>query len=309
MLRSLENHQPSNPTPAQPVRLAEAVLLILVFITASLGFLLLSVGIQTSQDLNPWTNVPQAFIPPLLIGGLAFGVHEILRSRRFQGEQIILPIVFLLLTFGLLMIWRLRGPDGFWQQVSRGLLPGLVVVSVLILRPWLVERIRRWAVPITIFGLLLPIATAFFGEVDETGARLALKLGPIPAVQPSELIKLSLVIFLAWYIDREGRKAEGRARPFLGWLRLPPLHYFLPGVLFVSLAALALVQMSDFGAVPILAFIFIGMLFAGFDTRIFLSVAGIGLNPQLIGRPGAGIYLGGPGSDPDALPGIPGSLE
>jgi hypothetical protein len=154
--------------------------------------------------------------------------YWILRSRRLQGEQIILPIVFLLLTFGLLMIWRLRGPDGFWQQVSRGLLPGLVVVSVLILRPRLVERTRRLAIPIAIVGLLLPIAAVFFGEVDESGARLALKLGPIPAIQPSELIKLSLVIFLG-FIDRE--EIEGSTA--LGWLRLP-LSLFLGLVSFVG---------------------------------------------------------------------------
>jgi cell division protein FtsW (lipid II flippase) len=257
-------------------------LLILVFITASLGFFLLSLGTQISLDQDPWTDLPLAFIPPLLIGGLAFGVHGLLRRRRARGEQTILPVVFLLLTFGLLMIWRLRGAEGFWQQVSRGLLPGLVIVGILILRPWLVEGVRRWAVLIAFIGLLLPLATAFFGEVDETGARLALKLGPLPAVQPSELIKLSLVIFLAWYIDREGRRAEGRARPFLGWLRLPPLRYFLPGVIFVALATFALVQMSDFGAVPILTLIFIGMLFAGFETRIFLTVASIGLALALV---------------------------
>lgn len=268
--------------PTRPARLTEAFLLILVCFSAGLGFVLLSIGSQTAQGSSPWSGLPLALIPPLLIGVSAFSVHGILRWRRVQAEQLILPIVFLLLTIGLLMIWRLRGPGGVWQQVFRGLVPGLAAMYFLILRPGLVERIRRWAVPIAVFGLLLPIATAFFGEVDETGARLALKLGPLPPVQPSELIKLSLVIFLAWYIDREGRKAEGRAHPFLGWLRLPSLHYFIPGILFVALAALALVQMSDFGAVPILALIFIGMLFAGFETRIFLAVGLIGLVLSLL---------------------------
>jgi cell division protein FtsW len=150
------------------------------------------------------------------------------------------------------------------------------LVAAFILKPHLLERTRRWAPAIIALGVLLPILTALFGEVDETGARLALKLGPLPAIQPTEIIKLSLIIFLAWYIDRQGRRVEGRARPFLGWLRLPGLHYFLPGILVVSLATLALVQMSDFGAVLILALIFIGMMFAGFETRIFLTIAIIG---------------------------------
>jgi cell division protein FtsW (lipid II flippase) len=130
---------------------------------------------------------------------------------------------------------------------------------------------------IGLIGLLLPIATFLFGVVDETGARLALKLGPLPAMQTSELIKISMIIFLAWHVEEQGRAAEGRARPFLGWMRIPALQYFIPGVLFVAVATLALVQMSDYGAVMILGSIFIAMLYAGFETRIFMAVSTIGL--------------------------------
>jgi cell division protein FtsW (lipid II flippase) len=156
-------------------------------------------------------------------------------------------------------------------------LPGWLICVILILQPVLVERLRQWAVPISLVGLALPFITALFGEVDETGVRLSLKIGPLPAIQTSELIKLALIIFLAWYIERQGQRVEGRARPVLGFLRLPPLEYFIPGALFAALGALALVAMSDYGAVIILAVIFVGMLYAGFDTRTFATVAAIGL--------------------------------
>jgi cell division protein FtsW (lipid II flippase) len=100
-------------------------------------------------------------------------------------------------------------------------------------------------------------------------------------VQTSELIKLALVIFLAWYIEKEGEEAEGRARPLL-WLRVPGVRSVSPGVLFVSLATLALVKMSDFGAVLILGCLFVAMLYVGFQTRIFLTVAAIGLALSLV---------------------------
>src|SRR5207237_1012687 len=81
------------------------------------------------------------------------------------------------------------------------------------------------------------LATAFFGVVDETGARLALKLGPLPAIQTSEILKLALIIFLAEYIAREGEKAQARGRPVLGGrLRLPAARYVVPGLLFVAMA-------------------------------------------------------------------------
>jgi cell division protein FtsW (lipid II flippase) len=181
-----------------------------------------------------------------------------------------------LFTIGLIMIWRLRGEDGVWQQITRGFLPGVTLVSLFILRPKTLEQVRRLAVPISLAGLVLAIATAFFGAVDETGARLALKLGPLPAIQTSEFIKVALIIFLAWYIEQEGQEVEGRARPFLGWFRLPALYYFLPGVMFVGVATLALVRMSDYGALPILGLLFVTMLYVGFEPRVFATVAAIG---------------------------------
>lgn len=267
---------------ARPWRGMEALLLVIVTAIALLGFILLAVGMQVQLKQSPLATLPAALLPPLLVGAFFAAIHILLRLRRVALEPILLPVVELLLTVGLLMIWRLRGPDGVWQQLLRGFIPGMLVIAILILRPQWIERVRRWAIPISIFGLALPIATALFGVVDETGARLALKLGPLPAIQASEIIKVVLVIFLAWYIEREGREAAGRARPLFGWLRLPAVRYLIPGTLFVGLATLALVAMSDFGAVLILGTIFIGMLYAGFETRIFAAIAAMGLVMALL---------------------------
>ena len=258
-------------------RFTESFLLALVFVIALLGFALLAIGMQVKQGADIWSGLPGALLPPLVIGISSAGLHYLMCKRGMQVSQLILPVSMLLFTTGLLMIWRLQGASGAWQQLTRGFLPGMVVIAVLIVKPRWVERIRQWAVPICLMGLLLLVATAFLGVIDETGSRLALQLGNLPPIQPSEVIKLSLVVFLAWYIDREGKQVEGRARPFLGWLRLPPIHFFIPGVLFVAIATLALVKMSDFGAVLILAFIFAGMLFIGFETRIFLTISAIGM--------------------------------
>lgn len=272
----------STKSAARPWRGMEALLLVIVTAIAVLGFILLAVGMQVQLKQSPLATLPSALLPPLLVGVFFASIHILLRARQVALEPILLPVVELLMTVGLLMIWRLRGPSGVWQQLLRGFIPGMLVIAALILHPQWIERVRRWAIPISIFGLALPIATALFGVVDETGARLALKLGPLPAIQASEIIKVVLIIFLAWYIEREGREAAGRARPLFGWLRLPAVRYLLPGTLFVGLATLALVAMSDFGAVLILGTIFIGMLYAGFETRIFGAIAAIGLFMALL---------------------------
>jgi cell division protein FtsW (lipid II flippase) len=270
------------------LRSTETGLIILVGLIVLLGFALTTAVLRTTTETaeTGWGGV--VIVPAIVVGGL-FAIHLFLIRRAGSQEQFIWPITGLLVTIGLVLLWRLLGPDAVWQQLTRGWLPGVVVAAVLIWKPSLVERIRRrWAFYIGGIGLVLILLTAFFGVADESGARLSLRFGPLPAIQTTEFVKLSLIIFLAWYIERVGEAAEGRARVF-GWLRLPAVKYVVPGLLFVFLATLALVKMSDFGAVPILAGLFVIMFYTGFQTRTFLTTALIGLVLSVI--VGAGLAL------------------
>jgi cell division protein FtsW (lipid II flippase) len=263
-------------------RIVEALLLVIATLLTFQGFIMVAIAGQIRQEGSPWVALPGALLPPLVFAIVFFTLHFLLRLQRVEVDQIMLPVIAFLVAIGLVMIWRLRGAEGVWQQILRGLLPGCLLAGFLIVKPGNVEWLRRWAVPISLAGLMLPFATALFGVVDETGSRLSLKLGFLPPIQTSELIKVALIVFLAWYAEREGRTAQGRATPWLGWLRLPAIRYLIPGALFVLMASLALVQMSDYGAVLILSFIFVGMLYAGFETRIFAAITVLGLALALL---------------------------
>lgn len=259
-------------------RPTEAILILIAVLVAFLGHILAASAEQLLAEASVLAALPGALVPPAVLAVSLLSLHLLLCWRRLQGEQLILPIVGLLTAIGLSVIFRLQGSGGVWQQITRGWIPGLILMTLFILYPGLIERIRRqWPILISLAGLFLLLVTAFFGVVDETGARLALKLGPLPAVQTSELIKLALIIFLAWYIESEGEKIEGRPARMIGWFRFPSPTYFIPGVVFVALATLALVKMSDFGAILILGVLFVGMLYAGFQPSVFLSVAAIAL--------------------------------
>lgn len=248
----------------------------MTLVILGLGFVLVTAAgnLRAGRPLD--TSLLSALLPPLVTGLTLLGLHLLLLWRGVAVEQVLLPAVAVIFALGLIIIWRLRGDEGAWQQITRGWLPGALLSAVLIARPRWMEYIRKSAVWISGVGLFLTALTALFGAVDETGARLALKLGPLPAIQTSEILKVSLIIFLAWYIDREGAAAEGRAITLFGRLRLPAVRYFMPGALFVGMASLALVRMSDYGAVLILGLLFVAMLYAGFETRTFLTVAAIG---------------------------------
>jgi len=257
-------------------RTGESAALLMTLVILGLGFVLVTAAgnLRAGRPLD--TSLLPALLPPLVTGLTLLGLHMLLLWRGVAVEQVLLPAVAVIFALGLIIIWRLRGDEGAWQQITRGWLPGALLSAVLIARPRWMEYIRKSAVWISGVGLFLTALTALFGAVDETGARLALKLGPLPAIQTSEILKVSLIIFLAWYIDREGAAAEGRAITLFGRLRLPAVRYFMPGALFVGMASLALVRMSDYGAVLILGLLFVAMLYAGFETRTFLTVAAIG---------------------------------
>jgi cell division protein FtsW (lipid II flippase) len=258
-------------------RPTEAALLILVSALAGLGFALATSAAQLELGLSPLPALPAALLPPAVLALSLWAVHALLSRRGQTGEQLVLPIVGFLSAIGLVVIWRLQPADIVWQQLLRGWLPGILVMAVLVARPGLVERIRRDSpITISLTGLALLVATAFFGQVDATGARLSLRLGPLPPVQTSELIKLALIVFLAWYIDSQGARAEGRAQP-MAWLRWPPMRYLVPGAVYVFVAVLALVRMSDLGAILVLGCLFAGLIYAGFEPRVSLAILGVGL--------------------------------
>ncbi len=263
-------------------RPVEGLALILVTVFSLLVFFSASAGLQVRQGESPLANLPGALLPPLGVM-ISFGFfHHFLCFNRFRSEQIILPVISLLLMVGLVMIYRLLGPAGAWQQILRGFLPGLLAAGVLVAHPAWIERIRRWAIPICLGGLALPILTGLFGTVDETGARLALKLGPLPAIQTSEMLKLAMIIFLAWFIERQKRATDGHTSILFNWMRRAALRYFITAVLFVGLSTLALVVMADYGAVLILGCIFMAMLYAGFTKRTFLMIVGTGFTLAVI---------------------------
>ncbi len=70
---------------------------------------------------------------------------------------------------------------------------------------WIVSQIppqtlMRFAPPVYIFGLILLIAVALFGDI-RNGARRWLNLG-FTSIQPSEIMKIAVPLMLAWYFQK-----------------------------------------------------------------------------------------------------------
>jgi len=206
-------------------------------------------------------------------------VAFIVAGRRI--DQVLLPAVALLGGIGLLLMQRL--PQDLVAQEFFGLVLGLgqlqamwllvamAVIGALALGvrsdAWLRNYKYTWAAA----GIGLLLLTFVFGS-EVNGARLTLSIGPISG-QPSELLKVILVVFLAGYLS-ENRSLLAEESTRLGPLRLPPIPYLAPmGAMWAIALGIVVVQ-RDLGAALLFFAVFLAMLYVA-TGRLSYVIGGL----------------------------------
>lgn len=204
----------------------------------------------------------------------AVHVAFVLSGRR--TDQVLLPTVGLLGGIGLLLMARLPqnlagSLGGLAQTQLVWLLIGLAIVAVLGVAVrndvWLRGYKYTWAA----IGVGLLVLTFLFGR-DVNGARLTLTLGPISG-QPSELLKVILVIFLAGYLS-ENRRLLVEESTRIGPIRLPPLPYLAPMVAMWAIALGIVIVQRDLGAALLFFAVFLLLLYVS-TGRVSFVVLGL----------------------------------
>src|SRR5262249_45387286 len=152
----------------------------------------------------------------------------------------LLPLAALLTGLGWLVVDRLD-PDLGLNQLLWILIGAMLLIGAVTLGRdfgWL----QRDKYTCALFGLGLMGVTALFGR-EGYGARLWLSVGGVN-FQPTELMKLLLVVFMAGYLA-EKREALALASYRWGALRLPPLPYLLPLLAMWSVSLVMLLWQRD----------------------------------------------------------------
>jgi len=215
-------------------------------------------------------------IPGIYVG-ILFAIHVafVLTGRRM--DQVLLPVTGMLGSLSLLLMARLpQGLAGLSVgSLELGLAPlqllwlslALAVLAVLAVAVrndnWLREYKYTWAA--VGIGLLLLV---FVLSPDTSGPRLSLQIGPI-AGQPSELLKVILVVFLAGYLA-ENRTLLARTSTRIGPISLPPVPYLLPMVAMWGVALAIVIIQRDLGAALLFFTVFLTLLYVA--TRRFAYV-------------------------------------
>lgn len=255
-------------------RSTEFGLLIFPAMIAIIGLATIVLVPQARLDWS-WSEiwVGLAFACAVLIMSLSLGL------RGFRGDQTILPITAMISILGLLIIQRLHpdlaaAGDAYSALAQRHLMylaAGLLIMwlTVMLLGPvGLIRWLQRYRYLLIIGAIALQLSTFFLGT-EVYGAKLWIEIGPIQ-IQPSEIVKLALVAFLASYLD------ENRDLLAIGWkagpFTLPPIPSLIPMAVMWAACLLTLIVLNDLGSALLFFGIFLAMLYIATGGLIYVAV-------------------------------------
>ncbi|WP_432545631.1 FtsW/RodA/SpoVE family cell cycle protein [Kineococcus sp. SYSU DK004] len=250
---------------------------------AELVLVLLALAISTGAWAVVGLTADGALPPNMLVhagvlGGLAVGLHLVLRWRAKYADPVLLPVATLLNGLGLVMIHRLDGATSGAAQAPRqfvwSALGVLAAAAVLVLvRDHRV--LRRYTFTAMVAGLvllLLPLLPVLGREIN--GARIWVGIGPL-SFQPGEIAKIVLAVFFAGYLVVH-RDALSLTGPKLLFLRLPRARDLGP-ILLAWLASVGvLVLQRDLGTSLLFFGLFVAVLYVATE-RVSWIVLGLGL--------------------------------
>jgi len=207
--------------------------------------------------LHTTTDIPTRHLLAL-VGGWAVAwsaTYSVLRIRVPDADPFIVPVVALLTGWGLLLQARLAAAPFLLKQIV-WLLIGCGALTFVASYPTLTRQLRRYRYSLLVGGLLLLGLTLVFG-VNPSGFGQRLWLGVLGVYfQPSESLKLLLIIYLAAYLcDRRNVLIQRTSTLPLWVIVLGPM------LTLVGIALLLLGWQQDLGAALLFYFTCVALLY------------------------------------------------
>src|SRR5918995_3035152 len=250
----------------------ELRLLLPILLLVPAGFAITNIAITDQLDPGP-LGLAVGYVAMLV------GAHLLLVLLGHRGDQLILPAVGAMGGLGMIMLNRLpqdlAGTRAFGVELGMAatqlLWFGVGIFTMLAIAIGLRDDgiLRHYKYSWAAIGILLLAATLVLGY-EVNGARLWIDLGPV-SVQPGELLKIVLVIFIAAYLA-ETRTLLTSARMRIGIISFPPLPYFLPMLVLFAAVMLIVVRLNDLGTALLFFGIFLTMLFVATGRRSYMLI-------------------------------------
>lgn len=188
-----------------------------------------------------------------------------------KPDYIYIVSIGILLAFGLLMLFSASSPEAYGKfsdsyffikrQILFGVIPGAIlffVCSQLDYHLWF-----RWAKPLFYFSILLLVLVLIPGVGGDIGtARSWFKIAGI-SFQPSELVKLTMIFYLAGWLETVKQLDPKEWR-----------HYFLPFIFVLLIVGGLLMKQPDLGTFIIIFIIAVAVFLAGGGHWFYLFGVG-----------------------------------
>ena len=196
------------------------------------------------QRSNALSNVSLTYGAVFL--GLCVAGSLFMRATLPHADPYMFPLVALLASFGIVMVYRID-PTLARQQAQwfvLGLL--LFAVTIIAFRDYRKLEHYRYVIMIVSLGLLLMPRLPGIGY-QANGAYLGVRIPGVFVFQPTEFAKIGLVVFLASYLRDTRQVLVMGARRFLG-VTIPPIKHFGPVLVIWGVAMLILILLHDIGS-------------------------------------------------------------
>lgn len=196
-------------------------------------------------------------------------------------DMTLLSAAVVLAAFGLLMVYsasialadgpRYQSYGRYYFVIRHTVFLGIGFVAALFTASISMKVWQKLSVPLFVMGLFMLVIVLIPGIGHEVnGARRWLPLGPVN-FQPSELMKLGILLFAADYTVRKQKHLQTFIRGFL------PMALILAGV------GLLLLLEPDLGAFMVIVAIAIGIIFiGGLNVKLFSVLLGTLLTSFLL---------------------------
>lgn len=199
--------------------------------------------------------------------------------RRLENDHWLFGVTLALCLFGAVMIYSASAVTAdqqygrsyiFLLRQAAWLLLGLLGMFVLMRTDY--RRLREPAVVYpTIFLVLLMLVGAFFLDKSHATHRW-IRFGPV-GIQPSELAKLAVVLYLAWFLDLKRRGASS-----MEFLKEDFLHTILPAAGPTLVCVVLILLEPDLGTAVDIVLVTAAILFvAGLSWKWLVTGAAAAL--------------------------------
>ncbi len=205
------------------------------------------------------------------------------RRESHSADYVILVVVVALTAIGILMVYSSSALKGYMSQDAdtfatvgpqiQWAILGIVAMALMMRVDY--RYLRLASVPFYIVAVIL-LVLVFVPQFNIVigGSARWLKLGPLPAIHPAEIAKLALVIYLAHWLAKRGKRVHGFwagtvtflviATPIIALVFKEPdlgttVVITLTAFTMFFVAGANLIHLSVMGGVGVLAMITVGL--------------------------------------------------